>query len=58
MATKSSKPNKKLVQGDLMVQLIGAITDALAKPITTSASATAILGILVILDTVPELTFF
>jgi len=58
MATKSSKPNKKPVQGDLMVQLIGAIADALAKPITTSASATAILGILVSLDTVPELTFF
>ena len=48
MATKN-KSKKGLSQGDLIVQLIGAITEALAKLIITSASTIAILGILVIL---------
>jgi hypothetical protein len=49
MATKSSKPNKKPVQGDLVVRLIGAITEALARLITASVSTIVALGILVIL---------
>ena len=48
MAIKRNS-SKRPSQGDLLVRLIGTLTEALAKLITTSASTIAILGILVIL---------